>query len=207
MRILSFDCANITLGYAILDFEEKNIVEICSRICGGSELEKEKITIPVFDVVNLLNKKVANTNIAYRTTKLVEFLNKVPAENVDIVLVEYQMMPNVWSHSVQDQIMMYYMSKYPNIKVFDVKPALKNTIAFSEEGLYQNFIELFVKNKPANKAHSAFNCTMLMESLNIDIKHLLHLNKKLNKKMVDNNLADAIMQAIAYVNTINDSSI
>ena len=105
----------------------------------------------------------------------------------DIVLVEYQMKQNDCSKNISSQVLYHYDYPYTHLEV--VGPSLKNTISFSEELKYGNFIMKY-SNYTANKKHALANYNYFIKVFPSN-KHDINSKKK-------DDIADAFIMAYAY---------
>lgn len=183
---LSFDCGNKALGYVLYALRG-DIVE-CGGYIAPDSLDVRLIDFNVLDIIGE-SIKLKDTDAVYRAKQLKKALDKIDISGISPdrlkVCIEYQMGPNVKSHSVFDGILMYYADY--DIEI--VGPSLKNKIYFVEEGKHQRFMEKYSRSYSANKAHTAYNMECFATIKKIDISRV---NKKLFK-----DLGDAFMGGIA----------
>lgn len=190
-RILSFDCANKSLAFSYLQASvtwEKttNFVSI------------EDLNLSYCNAVDLLPfQQVRETNIIERTIALYEYLDqlagKIPIDEIDVILVEFQMGPNDKSRTVADQIILFYISRGLR-NFFVVRPSYKNEIHITEGGEFWRFLEKTQDPYPARKKHAKFNFIACCKNRNIDISHI--------KEKWKEDTGDSFMQAIAYLSGI-----
>ena len=126
-----------------------------------------------------------------RTHGLKHLLHMIDSQfsTPDIVLVEYQMKQNDYSKNISSQVLYHYDNNHTYLEV--VGPSLKNTISFSEELNYGNFIMKY-SNYIANKKHAVAN-------YNYFIKVFPSNKHEVNSKKKDD-IADAFIMAFAYCN-------
>lgn len=184
---LSFDCGNRALGYVLL-----RIAGDVAHVNGYVAPDGVDLAFIDYGVVDLLgDTKLKDTDEIYRVKQLKKALDKIdikgiPADKLT-VLVEYQMGPNVKSHSVFDGIFMYYA----DYDIQKVGPSLKNKLYFVGGGKHQDFMAKYARSYTANKAHTAYNMEQFAAIKKIDIS-------RTNKKYLKD-LGDAFMQCIAWV--------
>lgn len=107
----------------------------------------------------------------------------------DIVLIEYQMPPNLTSRGISEQLVFHYSGM---ADVHLVGPSIKNTIYFCENLRHELFLEKYINRYTANKTHSKTNFKY-WATLN---KRLDLINKLPNKNLDD--AADAFMQILGW---------
>ena len=178
MKILSYDCANKSLGYTLFtvcvdDIAQKYLPigkptpeKIHDMIRKDIEGLKNLITIESCGVINLFEEMVKNTNIIYRTKKLRQALDTAgfgKMNDIDAVVVEYQYTPGSPSREVSDMLLMYYSNF--NINLFF--PSARKKVHFSDDISYAEFSVKYKKSYDANKAHSIANCNYLAEVLEL----------------------------------------
>lgn len=186
MYYLSFDAANKTLGYVVCSNDKKYVSEN-----GVMDYKQLQMKFLYFGVVDLFpGRLVGNTTAVERTIELNKFLKtiKLPEDanmGNTVVVIEYQMGQNHKSHSVQDQIMMFYVDR---ARVEIIGPSAKNGISFTEELRIQRFMEKYKTAESANKNQTAENLRFLSEKTKLPINHI--------SNDLHNHVADAFMQLL-----------
>lgn len=188
---LSFDCGNKALGYTLLATTDRKYIPKDDII----NIEDMNIELLSYDVIDLLpGKKLKETDDIMRVKALKRALDQIDISAIPkdklTVIVEYQMGPNVKSHSVFDGIFMYYA----DYDIQKITPSYKNKICFCEDGRHQRFLEKSSRSYSANKAHTAFNVKYFCKGKKIDIS-------KIPDKIVKD-FGDAFMQIIAWLTFI-----
>ena len=185
---VSFDCGNVALGYAVFaacEFQPDN--------AGNIDCTTAPMWLIAEGVIDVLaGRRLRDTDAIWRArqlhaalTSLEPVVTTLPADRTS-VLVEYQMGPNVKSHSVFDGIVMYYVARY---NVHTVGPSLKNCIQFCADGQIANFRARYARSYDANKAQTAFNFEYLLRTTN-------RPSTTAKKYMKD--VADAFMGGLAW---------
>ena len=202
---ISFDCGNKTLAYVVGCRTPTGL-----RICSDSGIHKPryqyqpikgildvgKIGIDILDmnVIDLLDgAKLKKSNKDVIIKKLVDVLNgiKLFTTNTNLssyaIYIENQQKTNPDTLIIQSSLSTYYTGKGCNIT--SVPPSLKNTIAFSEAGLIQNFYAKYSTNHAANKAQATY-------AIN---EYLTYKKQKSPvSKALTNHIGDAFMQVVGY---------
>ena len=175
-NILSFDCANKSLG-----------------VCAATIDANGKLEVVKLEVVDLIpGRKVKCTNCIERAIGLKNYLNKewIKTCSWDLVLIEYQLISNDKSRIVSMQLC-YHFADISKVKI--VKPAAKNTIHFTNNLAYGNYAEKYSSNYVANKKHCAANLLHYVKTRN-----KMHLLKGIPKSRYAD-VGDAFMQMLAYL--------
>ena len=158
------------------------------------------VKIHHLDVVDLIpNKKVAETDIIYRSEKLYTYLKTLdrvlePFMNMDkpvIFLLEYQMGPNIQSSAVSNQLI-YHFTKY-NKEIKLIGPSLKNKISLGPDLYYSNFVEKYKTLYAANKNHTKANFLKFLE-LTGNTDKISHI-----KKSNVDDIADSVCMSLVYM--------
>lgn len=194
-NVLSFDCAikSLAICNATLNLNYcKDIRE--SKMF--AELYKNSfnlIRVHLLEVHDLIpgHKKKGYPVEKYilALKNLIMELDKRLVVKPDIVLIEYQMPPNLASRGISEQLVFHY-SDLADVHL--VGPSIKNTIHFSRDLRHEIFLEKYINRYTANKAHSKIN-----------LKYWATLNKRLDlinkipKKNLDD-AADAFMQILGW---------
>ena len=169
-----------------------------------------------FDVADLIpKKKLKDSNCVDRAKRLKGYLQTVDVVinslniNKATVLIEYQMGPNDKSRNIGSQILYHYSNPDINFLSFNlssdipilndilydvhiVGPSLKNQICLIKGFELSFFIQKYVRNYDANKAHSKTNFIKWLEN-----KNYTSMLKNIKKKYYDD-IADSFMQACAW---------
>ena len=201
-RILSFDCANKTLGVICLDYNRNWAIELnyilkalntsktfnaSSDVSSAIDIIDNRFTILYADVVNLLgDKKVKDTSAQFRCATLKEYVTKIRREyNPDMVIIEDQMSPNEKTRGI------FYclLYEFSDIAV-SVKPHKKNININFGAGSHKDFMMKYTTKYTANKKH-----------LEENFKHYLRAVKRKDLLSIDklHNVADAFFQVYVYV--------
>jgi hypothetical protein len=202
MRILSFDCANKSLGYCLFDI---NTDEIASKYkcVGKPNVEKihkaiqadlaglnGAIVVQRCGVVRLFDDKVKDTTIVYRCKKLKQALDGLDlCDRADInhVVVEYQYVAGSHSREVSDCLFMYFADS--NAHLFF--PSARKKLQFTAELAYEGFRASYAQSYLANKAHSVANMKFIAEKLNLT---------RLNECLLELNVANHDDLAESFLN-------
>lgn len=192
---LSFDCGNKALGYVLLSTTDVTYSPINDII----KIEDTNIELLSYDVIDLIpGQKLKDTDDIMRVKALKRALDRIDISIVPkdmlTVIVEYQMGPNVKSHSVFDGIFMYYA----DYNICKITPSYKNKICFCEEGRHQRFLEKSAQSYTANKAHTSFNVKYYCRQKKVDIS-------KIPDKVIKD-FADAFMQIIAWLTFVDNNT-
>lgn len=179
MKILSYDCANKSLGYTLFTVDTDQIAQnylptgkptpekIHAKIREDIDGLNGLVTVESCGVINLFEEMVKDTDIIYRTKKLRGALDAAgfrQMQDIDAVIVEYQYTPGSPSREVSDMLLMYYSDF--NIDLFF--PSARKKVHFSNDISYDAFSQKYKKSYDANKAHSIANCNYLAEKLNLE---------------------------------------
>jgi hypothetical protein len=226
MKVLSFDCADKTLGVALLEYDEEWKVklepynkplpskikksEALAYVDGIAPLLKP-IRIKGWWVVDLVPEgKSSDASLEVKLARLKYFLSSIPS--ADLIIVEYQMGLNTKSRNIMSGIIEYYTNPDPNIvvtgssditggscspkNVVVVGTGLKNSHSFADHLDYSHFAAKYKTSYAANKNHCLSNMLYWMELWEPD---QLPLFKSLKKK---DDVAEAMMQAIVFLLSI-----
>jgi hypothetical protein len=214
MKILSFDCADKTLGICEIevdDFYEDKLEDVKLDKEGQEKLSEilcnHVILVNAWIVDILPDQKVREVSSTMRLGRLKKILFDLPKP--DVVIVEHQMSKNDLSRSIQDGIVSFYQPmlsganitalKIPNKsshinklfpKVYILKPTWKNTISFSKELEYCEFTKKYKTQKSINKRHAYENMMFFLKTF----KQELNVNYTKG-----NHIADAFMQAYYWI--------
>jgi len=240
-NILSFDCANKTLGYCnislgdykllaentirriksiensaqILNFATQNNQSLADFVHGvllidceawtqsisTKQIEdfarqlnaiiaefKSALVIKSIGVIDIMpDLKVRDVSKCQRTKLLYDALEKIPINGAEIVLVEEQPPIGHFNNTVQDQIMMYYLSK--GLRIAEISPNKKNKLSFG--GTNATFKNGAKSKRVANKNHSIANTNALGAMIGVDFLSGV-------KKSLREHASDALMQAISF---------
>jgi len=212
-RILSFDCANRSLGVLDADVNveiEQDLIAFAQtdRLCLAIAEAKqgdytaayaavkdlanitEFIKVRFSGVVDVLGCKLKDTDPIFRVKCLKAALDKLePANSDTFVLIERQPPTrNYKSSSVQDQICMYYA----DCKLALMNPRAKNRIHVLAGLEHSVFAKRCRDLYTANKQHSAANIAEFSDCFDL---HLLDGIKKANH----DDIADAVMQMLVAI--------
>lgn len=183
LNILSFDCANRSLGVCLLSIDPSLDIK---------DLNKSNTDIKLLKVVDLT--KGVKYTIPKKAKLLKQCLTDINKEIgivPDIVLVEFQMKVNDKSRCVCYQIIYHYSDICKRIHI--VSPSLKNRVFFNDDLRWTIFGEKYKTNYTANKNHSKSN-----------FLHYLKINdqttsvENIAKKNLDD-IADAFMQILGFL--------
>jgi len=209
MLFLSFDCANKTLAYMIVEINVNIIEEIRGEVRNeGKEYIKKKqkikeiekklekyIEFKKYGVVDVLNgKKIKNTTTIERTKMLknkldeLNFLNCIDS-NTTIVIEKQPRLSNFKSSTICDQIMMYFADYNINL----ISPKLKNKISYNEKLRHEIFLRKYKTKYSADKNHSKSNFLYLLKIFKQE-----SILSKIQKSSYDD-IADSFQQIIAYI--------
>lgn len=211
---LSVDCAVKTFAYCVvkvdtdnleyiktkLDFIKKILTrpdlitdKILSNIEESQKDLQEKIqgyiTIIAADVVNLIG------DAPEHTVSVIRALNKycrdvimpnIPTDVTLNVLVEFQMGQNPSARTIMTALATIFIDH----NVIIVGPSLKNKIYYTDEGQYCHFIAKYSSAYSANKQHTTFNFTKILQDIKYNMGNI--------KKCDLNHVADSFMQIFGY---------
>jgi len=204
MIILSFDCANKSLAYSLVEIPDGLKIEKKKRneeaIMNIDEIDDyKKIKIKECDVVNLLGgRKVKDVDSIERARCLRKYIDKNFGEKLKIyelddiiILIEKQPETiNIKSCAISDQLLFYFA----NLKnIATISPTLKNKISFNSELAYNKYVSKYSNSYLANKNHAKANLLYFLKKT--EQEYVLKDIKKSNY----NDLADSFMQIIAYL--------
>ena len=198
IKILSFDCANRTLGYSIIEvfikaFEDPYDFIYKKYIKNHNQLLFTLLKCGVYDLCR--GQLLKNTNINKRRKHLLEFFNKLIDENsIDFVLLEDQPFgKNKYSWAVQEQISMICSLK--NIKCKNIKPKEKLYINFNKEITIENYIKKYGRSRPTNKkfAKDLLRWCLSMKIFGQDMSIL-----RGTPAVFHSDVADSILQVVAF---------
>lgn len=201
-KILSFDCANKTMGYCIMMVNAAAIndpqIYINNLKNGAADNYLFKlIAAGVIDICG--GKLMKNTTSSARRRCLIERM-KFIFENWDFDLILLEDQPfgkNKYSWAVQEQIAT--ICTLWNIPFKTIKPKMKLRLRFgSAAGItIGNYIEKWGKGRPTNKK---FARDLMRWAMSIDLFHCGGM-KKLNgiSAAFHSDIADSILQVIAFL--------
>src|SRR3972149_1135419 len=191
MIILSFDCANKSLAYSLVEIPDGLKIEKKKRneeaIMNIDEIDDyKKIKIKECDVVNLLGgRKVKDIDK--------NFGEKLKIYELDDIIILIEKQPetiNIKSCAISDQLLFYFA----NLKnIATISPTLKNKISFNSELAYNKYVSKYSNSYLANKNHAKANLLYFLKKT--EQEYVLKDIKKSNY----NDLADSFMQIIAYL--------
>lgn len=180
MKLLSYDCANKSLGYTLFTADVDEIArkylpvgkpnpdKIHAMIRNDIAGLKGLVAVHACGVVNLFAEKVMETNIIYRTKKLRQALDEskfIEQEDIDKVVIEYQCVAGSPSREVSDMLLMYYSSRCINM----FAPSARKKVHFAPDISYDVFAAKYNKPYDANKAHSIANTKYLAAELELEV--------------------------------------
>lgn len=189
-KILSFDCANKSFAITFLSCEINKNSNDNFQILNNLNI----IYVNAIDLLPL--KKVKEVDVIDRCYALCEYLDnlhkKINIEDINKIIIEYQMNTNDKSRVVSNQLIMYYLSKKINKNnIILIRPVLKNKLCLCIDGEYHKFLNKYLDTYNARKKHSEFNFINICKEKNIDISNI-------NKKWLSD-VGDSFMQIIAYL--------
>jgi hypothetical protein len=201
MKILSFDCADKTFGYSMIEdcpemrsaifkeirdgkMNENNLMEFRQNIRDTRRL----ISYGFKDL--LRGKKIKDTTRAFRTRMLKEYLDTLSTDGVDLVIIESQNM-NRKSQVIENKLEMYYDIHLPSVKRFVIDAGKKGKVYYPKVGSRESFIAKYSTSHDGNKEHATQNFLFLSELYGWNLP-------KMTKGKI-NHIADACMQSIAYM--------
>ena len=205
MLILSFDCANKSLAYSLIDVNIDLLKEILNKY--PNRKKNQEIIIDVddistcftyvdSDVADLLDgKKLKNVSSVDRAKSLRKYIDNKKFDidiNTNILIEKQPEKVNVKSCSVSDQLL-YHFANQTNIST--ISPSLKNKISFTSENnslIYNKFVTKYSSSYIANKNHAKENFLHFINKSGQE--HVISNVKKSNY----NDIADSFMQIIAY---------
>lgn len=221
VRYLSFDCANRTLAYSVINIDNdipsklQNIINTLNtditieKLFNIKKIINSFIIIEHCDVIDVIGDKSANVSFVKKTKLLDNVLDNLPfkRDNLtddDWVVIEYQMNNKYKSesHDVLVRLSMYYAKN----NVFIVPPIYKNKISYTPELNHNLYKEKYatINNKTkkksyyrANKLHSKDNLQHFIKTTNQE-NILVGIKKKLYP-----DLADSIQQVLGYLKIHN----
>jgi hypothetical protein len=181
---------------SIVKIEWTQVINLLDTKTIYNLFDEQKIEQKIDQKIEKLDKKIEPSSkkknplgtLLERTRGLKLLLNLLDSKFSipDIVLVEYQMKQNDCSKNISSQVLYHYDNSHTHLEV--VGPSLKNTLAFSEELKYGNFIMKY-SNYTANKKHSVGNYNYFIK--------VFPSNQMSNSKKKDD-IADAFIMAYAY---------
>lgn len=215
MRILSFDSATENLGVCVINHDEQwdeKIKIIIQRIydlydsLDTNTNWRTDLTDLLVDANRVLasvmhiefaqaanctgGKKVTEMTAMERTAGLKKYLSSLNI-TPDIVLIEHQMKQNDISRMNSMQIAYHYVDVCP---VHIVDPGGKNKYSFSADTSYEKFITRYT-NYTANKKNTDANLKYFVKTMDS------HVLDGVAKGQKTNDIADAFMQAVAWLKT------
>lgn len=179
MRVLSFDCANKSLGHCLFDIDTEllskkylpigkpNVEKIHAMVRANITGMNGVINVITCGVNSLFSEKISDTNIMYRTKKLHSMLCSLDLGNrgdIDAVVIEYQYVAGSHSREVSDCLCMYFAEF--NVDLFF--PSSRKKLHFTDTLNYSHFKEKYAKSYTANKAHSVANFKYIIEELELE---------------------------------------
>jgi len=195
LNILSFDCAIKSLAICNatvnLNFHEdiKNALSAVEILKASNIIDVH--LLEVHDLIPECDARGFPTEIYISALKKVIMdLDERIRIKPDIVLVEYQMPPNVNSRGISEQLIFHYTGKIPP---FLVGPSIKNSIHFHSNINHEVFLDKYMKRYDANKAHTKTNLKYWAT-----LNGKLHLINHIPAKNLDD-AADAFMQILGWV--------
>ena len=169
--------------YKLFDQESKEVDKGIESKEANKRIERKQIDKKKDKKKNPLGTLLERTRGLKILLHLLDSKFSIP----DIVLVEYQMKQNDCSKNISSQVLYHYDYPYTHLEV--VGPSLKNTISFSEELKYGNFIMKY-SNYTANKKHALANYNYFIKVFPSN-KHDINSKKK-------DDIADAFIMAYSY---------
>lgn len=184
MLILSFDCANKSLGVALIKITDK-------------------FEILLLETTNLIEgKMLEETNSLERSIALKKYLEKF-TDKYDFVLIEYQMNANDKSREIS-HFLVYHFNNF-NVEFVDA--GLKNKIHFNKIHMC-DFYATYANAEYARKKHSIALAEYFCPIINNNIGTV---NNGVRNNKTDD-YADALMQILAfldlkYIIDVNDIAV
>ena len=183
MNYLSFDCANRSLAVCFAYVVDKDINSLNNKI-------------HFMSVIDITEGKDTNSVIRSRLLKqtLVGVDKKISdtKQNINHVLIEYQMSINDKSRCVSQQIL-YHYSNLESVSINLVGPSLKNKV-YIDNLQHCYFMEKYTTKYSANKNHTKANFLKWLELNGVE------MSKDIKKKNYDD-IADAFMQIFGWLNS------
>lgn len=193
--VLSFDCAvkSLAICYATVNLNYCKDIRNSKNFAEMYKNSFNLIRVRLLEVHDLIpgHKKKGFPIEKYILSlkNLITDLDKRMIIKPDIVLIEYQMPPNLASRGISEQLVFHYSGL---ADVHLVAPSIKNTIYFCKGLRHEIFLEKYINRYTANKVHSKINFKY-WATLN---KRLDLINKIPNKNLDD--AADAFMQILGW---------
>ncbi len=225
INVISFDIGIKTLATSVIEYrninkELKSIIDIISitdtdkltqSLNDIDSLLDKRINVHFLDVKDLIpGKKIASVTPVQITKLLYDYLCEITdvlCEGIKYkVLIEYQMGPNDKARNIASQIMMFFTSYDFEIEI--VGPSLKNKIFLGEwapenETLHCNFVAKYSSLYSANKQHSKFVFTRLLELWNNKKDDNNNSDKKRGAKEIKKNvykdIGDSVLMSLAWM--------
>lgn len=206
-RILSFDCANKSLGYTLFDINWDAITAYYP-IKGKPNADKYhkairedlnglngNIVVHHCGVVKLFDEKVKDTDIIYRVKKLKHALDQIELGDRDAishVVIEYQYVSGSHSREVSDCLAMYWVDHDTHLFF----PSARKKLHFSSDLTYDKFRTQYTKAYDANKAHSIANLKFI--AVNLTLQPLIDCIAEIPASNHDD-LAESFLNAYVWV--------
>jgi hypothetical protein len=217
MNVVSFDCANKSLGVVLMKIDYDKLDEIniavknfmlCKNV-GIKEIHdflifinkelESVITCPIYETVNLIgDESVFDLNMFQRAKFLNNYLTILDKRISTItndfeVLIEYQMNSNDKSREISHFLAYHY--NYVD-KIHSVDANLKNKIKLNDDELLHisHFISKYSNAEYARKQHATALAKYFCQMFNI--QQAIISEDVRNKKKDDS--ADALLQILAY---------
>ena len=213
INVLSFDCANKSLGVSIFTYNknfQKDInnvlesnIENIDKLININDIINNSINILYLDVIDVLpDLKVSEVSLLDRTKafksvilQINDIVDKYLKGQKINICIEYQPVFNDKSRTICNQLIYEYTLK-ENYEIHIVNPSLKNKIYFTEELKHNLFLAKYNSNYKANKNHTKSNFLYFIKVYNLD-----NLIKKIKKSNLDD-IADSLLQGFAFIKYI-----
>ena len=205
MYYLSFDCATKTFAYSLsyIDLSNDNIINQYNLFISEPNQLIENFIKFKSSIINIIDVEMidffpnvsdSKINTVDRITKisnyiktiLFEKIKDISIDNINIV-IEFQMGSNHKARMVSSALIAIF-SEY---KVILINPSLKNKVYVNENGKHKHFIKKYSNLYLANKEHTKYNFSIIMNIFPSNIKNI--------KKNDIGHIADSFMQVLGYI--------
>lgn len=194
--LLSFDCANKSLGYTYARIYNPiqyciDLINPCLKKSVG--VPSDWIEILSCGVLDLLpNMKLKNTNPIFRAqmlyNRITKLIEDIKLDDNAIILIETQPSFNIKSSYVSYQLLMIFIKYDTRL----VPSSQKNKMYIGNLKL-ADFRQKYASNYAANKEHSKAMFKVFRETHNVE-----WMIDGIAKRNIDD-LADSCMQILAYI--------
>ena len=196
LNILSFDCAvkSLAICQATVNIDYNRDIHSANSTSEILRISSNLIKVHILEVHDLIpgHKKKGFPTEGYITAlkELVTDLDQRLYKKPDIVLIEYQMPPNLSSRGISEQLVFHYTGYAFR---FLVGPSIKNTVYFNPNIKHEVFLGKYMNRYTANKAHTKTNLKYWAT-----IYGKLHLINHIPARNLDD-AADAFMQILGWL--------